>query len=83
MAEAENWSRLVERKLHGEADCFPHLGKFAGGHALLFGARYEWTTHPVLDPNRDRCYFWRSGFSDLLDRLGPPGVLDRPCHVIC
>jgi hypothetical protein len=30
MAEAENWSRLVERKLHGEADCFPHLGKFAG-----------------------------------------------------
>jgi hypothetical protein len=29
MAEAENWSRLVERKLHGEADCFPHL-EFAG-----------------------------------------------------
>jgi hypothetical protein len=30
MAEAENWSRLVERELHGEADCFPHLGTFAG-----------------------------------------------------
>ena len=85
MAEAETGHGFVERKLHGEADCFPRLGKFACGRqdALLFGARYEWTTHPVLDPNRDRCYFWRSGFSNLLDRLGAPGVLGRPCQVIC
>lgn len=30
MAEAETGHGFVERKLHGEADCFPRLGKFAG-----------------------------------------------------
>jgi hypothetical protein len=86
MAEAETGHGFVERKLHGEADCFPRLGKFAGavGKMPSFSVLdMSGQLIRFLDPNRDRCYFWRSGFSNLLDRLGAPGVLGRPCQVIC